>query len=177
MSDPTPAVERVTPDAPRHAAVAAAVAEVHSAPDPVSPTPAVRRSVSSAGTAPAVTADVAPKLAVASPTPVGPAEAVVLPAAAPVTAPPLPNPIVGLLTEVATVVNTLIAPNPAVPPMNPLHLLVFEFVRRIEMTLGLPVAGTPIVATPDPIIGTNPVSTSAGPVSYTHLTLPTTPYV
>ena len=45
-------------------------------------------------------------------------------------------------------VNTLIAPNPAVPPTDPLHLLVFEVVRRIEMNLGLPVAGTPTVSTP-----------------------------
>jgi hypothetical protein len=63
---------------------------------------------------------------------------------------------------VFSVVNTLIAPNPAVPPTDPLHLLAFEVVRRIEMTLGLPVAGTPTVSTPDPVIGTNPVSTTLG---------------
>jgi hypothetical protein len=69
---------------------------------------------------------------------------------------------VGLLTEVFSVVNTLISPNPAVLPTDPLQLLVFEVVRRFEMTLGLPVAGTPPVVTSDPVIGMNPVSTAPG---------------
>jgi hypothetical protein len=69
---------------------------------------------------------------------------------------------VGLLTEVASVVNTLILPNPAVPPTNPLHLLVFEVVRRIEIDFGLPVVGVVPVSTPDPVIGGRPVSTAPG---------------
>ena len=59
-------------------------------------------------------------------------------------------------------VNTLISPNPAVRPTNPLHLLAFAVVRHFEMALGLPVVGTPTVVTSDPVIGTNPVSTGAG---------------
>ena len=47
----------------------------------------------------------------------------------------------GLLSEVFSVVNTLISPNPAVPPADPLHLLAFEVVRRIEFALGMPVVG------------------------------------
>jgi hypothetical protein len=145
-------------------AVVAALAEIHSVIDP-GLDPAALSSVSGnasgTGSAPAVTAALTPRLAVASsPTP---AVVAVLPAAATPVAPPLPaNAIVGLLSEVFSVVNTLISPNPAVPPTDPLHLLVFEVVRRIEMTFGLPVAGTPIVVTSDPVIGTNPVSTTPG---------------
>jgi hypothetical protein len=61
------------------------------------------------------------------------------------------------------VVNTLISPNPAVPPTNPLQLLALEVIRRIETTLGVvPLAVSPTVSTSDPLIGTNPVSTAAG---------------
>jgi hypothetical protein len=107
---------------------------------------------------------VAPHVTAAAPTrAVAPNPVAVLPAAATPVAPPLPaNPVEGLLTEVFSVVNTLVAPNPAVPPTDPVHLLVFEVVRRIEITLGLPVAGTPTVTAPDPVIGTNPVSTTLG---------------
>jgi hypothetical protein len=88
----------------------------------------------------------------------------VLPAAATPRAPALPtNPVVGLVTEVVSALNTLIVPNPAVPPQNSLQLLVFEVVRRIEIDLRLPVVGTVPSSAPDPVIGTNPVSTSAGP--------------
>ncbi|KAA0084471.1 hypothetical protein CIW52_10670 [Mycolicibacterium sp. P9-64] len=87
----------------------------------------------------------------------------VLPAAATPVAPPLPgNVILGVLSQVFGVVNSLIAPNPGVPPTDPLHLLMFEFVRRIELTLGMPVVGTRTDFTNDPVIGTNPVSTSPG---------------
>ncbi|WP_232374803.1 hypothetical protein [Mycolicibacterium mengxianglii] len=78
--------------------------------------------------------------------------------------PPLPNPIIGVLNEVFGVVNTLILPNPAVPPSNPLHVLVYEIVRRIEIELGLPVVGTPIVVTPSPVTGALPVSTTGAGV-------------
>lgn len=59
-------------------------------------------------------------------------------------------------------VNTLISPNPAVPPTNLLQLLSFEVARHIEMAFGLPVVGTRSVVTSDPVIGTNPVSTAPG---------------
>jgi hypothetical protein len=140
-------------------AVVAALAEVHSVVDPESPGPAARSFVSGAGSATATTAAATSRVA-SSPTPTVVA---VLPAAATPVAPPLPgNVIIGVLSQVFSVVNTLISPNPAVPPTDPLHLLVFEVVRRIEMTFGLPVAGTPIVVTSDPVIGTNPVSTAPG---------------
>jgi hypothetical protein len=91
---------------------------------------------------------------------------VVLPAAGTPTAPKLPtDPVAGLLIEVFSALNTLISPNPAVPPQNPLQLLAFEVVRRIEVELRLPVVGTATSTAPDPVIGTNPVSTSAGPPS------------
>ena len=87
----------------------------------------------------------------------------VLPAAATPMAPPLPrDPVTGLLTEVAAVVNTLLYPNLAVPPTHPLHLLVIEVVRHIEVALNLPVVGAPRVTTRDPVIGSNPVSTAGG---------------
>jgi hypothetical protein len=51
------------------------------------------------------------------------------------------NDIKGLLTGVFSLLNTLISPNPAVPPTNPLQLLALEVVRRIETRFGLvPVA-------------------------------------
>lgn len=87
----------------------------------------------------------------------------VLPAATTPVAPPLPrDPVTGLLTEVAAVVNTLLYPNLAVPPTHPLHLLVIEVVRHIEVALNLPVVGAPRVTTRDPVIGSNPVSTADG---------------
>jgi hypothetical protein len=67
-----------------------------------------------------------------------------------------------VLSQVFGVVNSLISPNPAVPPTDPLHLLAFEVVRRIELTLGMPVVGTRTDFTNDPVIGTNPVSTAPG---------------
>jgi hypothetical protein len=144
-----------------------AVAAARSVLDATSPDLAARstvlRDVTVTRSASVATATLAPHVTAAATQAVAPTPVAVLPAAATPVAPPLPaNPITGLLTEVFSTVNTLIAPNPAVPPTDPLHLLVFEVVRRIEMTLGLPVAGTPIVSTPDPVIGTNPVSTTLG---------------
>jgi hypothetical protein len=73
------------------------------------------------------------------------------------TVPPVvSNLVFGLLTEVFSVVNTVITPNSAVPLTNPLQLLVFEVVRRFEMDFGLPVAGTP------PVGPSGPVSASPG---------------
>ena len=72
------------------------------------------------------------------------------------------NPIAGLLTEVFSAVNTLIYPNPAVPPTNPLQVLVFAVFRRIETAFGLPVLGAPTLSTPDPVIGSNPASVASG---------------
>ena len=95
----------------------------------------------------------------------------VLPAAAAPVAPPLPaNPVAGLLTEVATVINNLILPDPTVLPSNPLHMLVIEVVRRFEIAFGLPVIGAPIVTTSDPVIGANPRSTATGVPSATDAT-------
>jgi hypothetical protein len=106
---------------------------------------------------PAVTASATTPVA-AAPAPV----AAVIPAG-PLVVPPLPaDPVTGLLVQVFSALNTLISPNPAVPPSNPLHLLVFEVVRRFEMIFGLPVVGTIPVRTSDPVIGTNPVSTVSG---------------
>jgi hypothetical protein len=146
---PTPSTAPPSTESPvaaAHHVVKDAVAVVH---------PAVTVSPSAVRTA------TAPRVALASAaaqTPVA-----VLPAAATPVAPALPrNPVEGLLTEVVAAVNTLIAPNPAVPPSNPLQLLAFEVVRRVEISLHLPVVGTPVVSTPDPVIGTNPVSTSFG---------------
>jgi hypothetical protein len=138
----------------------AALAEVHPAVDPESPGPAARSFVSGAGSATATTAAAKTALAPSSPTP---AMVAVLPAAATPVAPPLPgNVIIGVLSQVFSVVNMLIAPNPAVPPADPLHLLAFEVVRRIEFALGMPVVGTPTGITNDPVIGANPVSTTPG---------------
>lgn len=68
-----------------------------------------------------------------------------------------------MLTEVFGVVNTLILPNPVVPPFNPLQQLAYEVVRRIEIDLGLPVIGTPIIVAPDPVTGAlAPSTTGAG---------------
>jgi hypothetical protein len=137
----------------------AALAEVHPTVDPESPGPAARSFVSGAGSATATTAAATSRVALA-PTP---AVVAVLPAAATPVAPPLPgNVIIGVLSQVFSVVNMLIAPNPAVPLADPLHLLAFELVRRIELTLGMPVVGTPTGFTNDPVIGTNPVSTTPG---------------
>jgi hypothetical protein len=136
----------------------AALAVVHPVVDPESPGPAARSFVSGAGPATATTV-AATSLVASSPTPTVVA---VLPAAAAPVAPPLPgNVIIGVLSQVFSVVNMLIAPNPAVPPTDPLHLLAFEVVRRIEMTLGMPVVGTPSGFT-SPVIGTNPVSATPG---------------
>lgn len=136
----------------------AALAAVHPAAGPESPGPTAR-SFASAESAPAPTAAAA-SLVAPSPTP---SVVAVLPAAATPVAPPLPgNVIVGVLSQVFGVVNTLIAPNPGVPPTDPLHMLAFELVRRIELTLGMPVIGTRTDFTNDPVIGTNPVSTSSG---------------
>jgi hypothetical protein len=138
----------------------AALAEVHPVVDPESPGPAARSFVSGAGSAAATTAAAKTALAPSSPTP---AVVAVLPAAATPVAQPLPgNVIIGVLSQVFSVVNMLISPNPAVPPADPLHLLAFEVVRRIELTLGMPVVGTPTGFTNDPVIGTNPVSTTPG---------------
>jgi hypothetical protein len=141
---------------PRRVVVAAARADsaTRSSLSPVS---------TDAKSAVAVTAAVTPHLA-ALPSTATPHTAVaVLPAAATPVAPALPgNAILGLLTEVFSAVNTLVAPNPAVLPTNPLQLLAFEVVRRIETTLGLPVAGTVPVISSDPVIGTNPVSAATG---------------
>jgi hypothetical protein len=49
-----------------------------------------------------------------------------------------------------------------VPPSNPLQMLAVDVVRRIEITFGLPVVGTPIVVTRDPVTAGYGVSTSAG---------------
>jgi hypothetical protein len=93
-------------------------------------------------------------------------EVAVLHADATPKAPPLPaDPVVGLLTEVFTVVNNLILPNPTVPPSNPLQLLAFEVVRRIEVQFGFPVIGTVAPRVPDPVVGSNPVSTATGVLS------------
>ena len=141
-----------------------AVTETSTSPTPLkSPTTAKTPAAhaTTAQQAPAVDASAAPKVALAVAT--TKATAGVLPVGAPPVAPPLPhNPVVGVLTELAAVVNTIISPNPAVPPSNPVQLLAFEVVRRIELTLGLPVVGTPISITRDPVIGQNPVSASAG---------------
>jgi hypothetical protein len=132
----------------------AALAEVHTVDNPESPGPATRSFVSLTATTATATALVAP-----SPTPTVVA---VLPAAAAPVAPPLPgNVILGVLSQVFGVVNSLISPNPGVPPTDPLHSLLFEVVRRIELTLGMPVVGTPTGFT-SPVIGANPVSTSPG---------------
>ena len=151
-----------------HHGMADAVAKAHNVFDATGPD-AVTRAVPGFSTltkpARAVTAAATPQAAVSSsPTSTVAHTAVaVLPAAAMPVAPPLPaNPIVGVLTEVFSAVNTLITPNPAPPLENPLQLLVFEVVRRFEMGFGLPVAGTPTVRTSDPVIGSNPVSTSTG---------------
>jgi hypothetical protein len=107
------------------------------------------------------TAPTASRVALLTAPAVAPTTVPVLPAAAAPVAPPLQaNPVLAALSEVASVVNTLIAPTPGVPPSNPLHLLLFEVIRHIERTFGLPVAGTPIVFTRDPVIGTLPVSTA-----------------
>jgi hypothetical protein len=91
------------------------------------------------------------------------ATAVVLPAATTPVAPPLPsNPVDALVREAVSAMNGLICPNPLAPPTDPLSVLVIQVVGRVEVELGLPVVGTPIVSTPDPVIGTNPVSTAPG---------------
>jgi hypothetical protein len=161
-ADSTPSHGNAVTHAVQHAVTA--LAERHTVIDHGSPDTAAKSSAPDTGSTSAVTAAVTPHLAAfSSPTPkVVPAVAVI-PAAATPVAPPLPgNLIVGVLTEVFSGVNTLIAPNPAVPPADPVHLLVFEVVRRIETTLGLPVVGTPVVTTSDPVIGNNPVSTAPG---------------
>lgn len=117
--------------------------------------------------APTTTAAVAvrPAVTASATTPVAaaPAPVAVVAPAGPLVVPPLPaDPVTGLLVQVFSALNTLISPNPAVPPSNPLHLLVFEVVRRFEITFGLPVVGTISVRTSDPVIGTNPVSTVSG---------------
>jgi hypothetical protein len=130
----------------------AALAEVHPVVGAESPGPAARSFESA-------TATIATALAAPSPTP---SVVAVLPAAAAPVAPPLPgNVIIGVLSQVFSVVNALISPNPAVPPTDPLHSLLFEVVRRIELTLGMPVVGTPTGFT-SPVIGNNPVSTGPG---------------
>ncbi|HEX7827099.1 MAG TPA: hypothetical protein VF477_19510 [Mycobacterium sp.] len=132
----------------------AALSEVHPAVDPESPSPAARSFASAAPTFAAAS--------LVAPSP-SPTVVAVLPAAAAPVAPPLPgNVIIGVLSQVFGVVNALIAPNPGVPPTDPLHLLAFEFIRRIELTLGMPVVGTRTDFTNDPVIGTNPISTSPG---------------
>jgi hypothetical protein len=72
-----------------------------------------------------------------------------------------PNPVGELVSGFFAVVNTLIAPDPAVRPANPLQLLLFEVVRRIEIQFGLPVVGTTTVSTSHP--APPPVSSSGGP--------------
>jgi hypothetical protein len=71
------------------------------------------------------------------------------------------NPVRELLSGFFSVVNTLIAPDPAVRPTNPLQLVLFEVVRRIEIQFGLPVAGTTTVSTSHP--APTPVTSSGGP--------------
>lgn len=139
-----------------HHVVAHAMAEVHGVADAASqkPRPAVARPVEP------VSAKVAPTAAV----PVATAAPVAaIPVAAPPVAPPLEaNPIAGLVGEVISAVNMLVTPNPAAPLANPVQLAAFEVVRRIEMKLGLPVAGAATVTTSDPVIGGNPVSVAPG---------------
>lgn len=89
--------------------------------------------------------------------------------------PPFPgNAIRDFVAQAASIVNTLLLPNPQALPNNPLHLLAIEVVRRVETTLGLPVIGTVLIPTPDPITGTLPVSSGTGTPSPTDTV--TTPY-
>jgi hypothetical protein len=148
--------------------VAATAARLHSVID-LAAEPASGSSLpddsTGTGSAKTVSAALTPRLAAFSaPTAavVPGAVAVSTPGVTPVAPPLEANPIAGLLTEVFSAVNTLISPNPAVLPTNPLQLLVFEVFRRIETSFGLPVVGAATVSTSDPVIGTNPVSTAAG---------------
>jgi len=145
-----------------HHVVAHAMAEVHGivAAAPQHPRSAVVAALTVARSVEPVAAKVAPTAAVAVAT-ASPVAAI--PVAAPPVAPPLEaNPLAGLLGEVISAVNMLVTPNPAAPLANPVQLAAFEVVRRIEMKLGLPVAGAATVATSDPLIGGNPVSVAPG---------------
>ena len=108
-------------------------------------------------TPPTVPRAAAPAVATAA----QPAGAVLIPAI-PAGGPPLPaDPILGLLTEGASVVNALILPDPTAPPIDPVHLLILEVVRRFEAGFGLPVAGAVPVTTSDPVTGGLPPATAA----------------